>query len=170
MSKFKKTLLNPKNWFLTGKEKASFWAVRKYSGETLEHVLVDIDHGTGSVGANLAHLDVKKKYGSMTNSEFEKERANLLEEPYVTVVKVHMDSKAPSEGFFELDWNDKFVQQLQESGYNANSPEMIVKLWFDEICANVARENGAVFLDEIEEFKHKTARKVKSENGKTEVL
>lgn len=170
MSKFNETLLNPKNWFLKGKDKARFWASRKYSGETLEHVLANIDHGTETTGAKLAHLEIKKKYGQMTNIEFEKERATLLEEPYVTVVKVHMNSDKPSDGFFELDWNEKFVEQLNQSGYLANTPEMTVKLWFDEVCGNVARENGAVFMDEIEEFKHKTARKIKSEDGKTEVL
>jgi hypothetical protein len=170
MKKLKETLINPRNWFLKGKEKARFWAKRRYFGETLEHVLADIDYSTGSTSAKLAHLEVNKKYGNLSNVEFEKERATLLEEPYVTVIKVHMDSEKPAEGFFELDWNEKFVEQLQNSGYVANTPEMTVKLWFDQICGNVARENGAIFVDEIEEFRHKTARKVKSENGKTEVL
>src|SRR5277367_480943 len=99
MKKLRETLINPTNWFLKGKDKARFWAKRKYSGETLDHVLTDIDYATGTTSNKLAHLDVKKKYGSMPNTEFEKERATLLEEPYVTVIKVHMDSEKPAEGF-----------------------------------------------------------------------
>lgn len=164
------SLLNPKNWFLKGKDKARFWAQRQYSGEQLERILADIEYGSDSTAAKLANADIDFKYKKKTIQEYEKERATILEEPYVTVVKVHMDQAKPSDGFFELDWNEKFVESLIENGYSGESPEMIVKQWFDQVCSNVARENGAIFPDEIEEFTHKRARRTKSLDGKTEIL
>lgn len=203
MSKFKETILYPKNWFLDGKEKQKFIAKRTFYGENLERALADIDYAAGSNELKKAHAEIDKKYNRITDEQYErtlidldslsdldkvleklkldlkynkitqddyeKEKATAMGEPYVKVVKVHIDSKKPSDGSFELDWNDKFVEQLVEAGYVAPAQELVVKLWFDEVCANVARENGAVFPNEIEEFKHKSARKVKSETGKVEL-
>lgn len=175
MSKFNETLLNPKNWFLSGKDKARFNAKRSFYGESLERAIADIDYsglGEENNGLKLAHLEIDKKYNRVDDAEYNKSKATFSGEPYVSVVKVHVDPEKPSEGAFELDWNEIFVSQLMEAGYLAPSPELIIKAWFDEVCANVARENGAVFPNEIEEFKHKTAatRKVKNESGKIEVL
>jgi len=170
MSDFKDSVLNPKNWFLTGKDKARFNAKRRFYGESLDRALVDIEHTSDSVGLKIAHLDVDKKYNKVTESEYEKNKATLLDDPYITVVKVHINSENAADGFMELDWNDAFIKSLVDAGFVADSQEAIIKLWFDEICANVARENGAVFPEEVEEFKHKTARRVKSENGKIEVM
>ena len=169
---FKESLLNPKNWFLSGKDKARFKAKRTFYGENLERALADIDFsGVGDeVGKKLAHLEIDKKFSRINDADYEKNKATLQGEPYVTVVKVHMDPEKPSEGAFELDWNQKFVETLVTAGYIAPTPEQIVNLWLDEVCANVARENGAIFPDEMEEFKHKMPRKVKSENGKVEIL
>jgi len=169
---FKESIMNPKNWMLTGKDKARFKAKRTFYGENLERALVDIDFSgvNDENGKNLAHLEIDKKFNRVTESEYEKKKATFNSEPYITVVKVHMNPEKPSDGYFELDWNEVFVKQLVESGYIAETQERVVNLWFDEVCANVARENGAVFPNEIEEFKHKSARKVKSEDGKVELM
>src|ERR1700676_2165252 len=153
MTKFNESILNPKNWLLKGKDKARFKARRNLYGENLDRALADIDHTSDSDSLKLAHLDIDKKYARVTEAEYEKGRSNVLGQPYVTVIKVHMDTEKPSDGYFELDWNDKFIEQLIDAGYVAETQELMVKLWFDEVCANVARENGAVFPEEIEEFK-----------------
>src|SRR5882672_20452 len=166
MSNFKQSSLNPKNWFLKGKDKARFKATKTYYGENLERALADIDHTSESDGLKLAHLEIDKKYNRISNTDYEKNKATVLGEPYVTVIKVHFTGEKSSDNFFELDWNQEFVKHLIDAGYVAETQELVVKLWFDKICAEIAKENGAVFPDEMEEFAHKTARRIKSENGK----
>lgn len=125
--------------------------------------------GVDTNETKLAHVDIDRKYGVISQIDSEREKATILNEPYITVVKVHIDPEKPSDGAFELDWNKKFVEDLIVAGYLADTPEKVVNMWFDEVCANVARENGAVFPNEMEEFKHKMPRKVKSETGKVEL-
>ena len=41
-----------------------------------------------------------------------KEKATARNEPYVNVVKVNIDKDNPSDGYFELEWNQVFIRQL----------------------------------------------------------
>ena len=58
--------------------------------------------------------------------------------PWVDVVKVHFDPSNPTQGYFELDWNDDFVGLLGEAGYSGPTPEAVVDLWFNDLCRSVA--------------------------------
>lgn len=60
--------------------------------------------------------------------------------PWVKVVDVHFDKDNPTQGYFELDWNDDFVGLLGEAGYAGETPEAIVDLWFNDLCRSVALE------------------------------
>ena len=68
-----------------------------------------------------------------------KERANLKQEPYVSVLNTHVNKDNVRNGFFELDWNDHFVLKLKQEGYGEEGDldEEIVDRWFRELCANV---------------------------------
>jgi len=68
--------------------------------------------------------------------------------PWVKVIEVHFDPKDPTKGYFELDWNDKFVNMLGEAGYAGPNPEAIVDLWFNDLCRSVAMEAEAVREDD----------------------
>lgn len=69
----------------------------------------------------------------------EKTLANINEEPWVKVVSVQFeDPNKPTTGFFELDWNKKFVEQLSDAGYSGRTDEDIVDMWFNDICRGAA--------------------------------
>lgn len=57
--------------------------------------------------------------------------------PWVKVVEVHFDKDNPTQGYFELDWNDDFVGLLGEAGYAGPNPEAIVDLWFNDLCRSI---------------------------------
>ena len=78
----------------------------------------------------------------MTDLEFEKQTATVKNEPYVGVVKTHFDPGKPKNGFFELDWNDEFVNMLKQSGYEGQSEEEIVDRWFQTLCRTIGNEQG----------------------------
>jgi hypothetical protein len=131
-----------------------------------------VKFGVDTPECKLEQLEIKKQFKKISDRDYEKELATLKGEPWVTVVNLNMNPTKPSDGYMELDWNDKFVENLKEAGYKGEKSELIVQDWFDTICKNVAKEYGAVFPDEIKEFEYKNqARKVKSpETGKTEIL
>lgn len=72
----------------------------------------------------------------------EKDMATARGEPYVTVIDTHFDPKNPSNGYFELDWNNHFIQELVKAGYTGNSEEEIIDKWFNAICQNVVNETN----------------------------
>lgn len=71
-----------------------------------------------------------------------KELATEKKEPWVAVLETHVNKENVRNGFFELDWNEYFVLQLRSAGYQGNSDEEVVDLWFQELCRNVGSEAG----------------------------
>ena len=42
--------------------------------------------------------------------------------------------------FFELDWNQYFVEHLRTNGFRGTTDEEVVDQWFQELCRNIATE------------------------------
>ena len=85
-------------------------------------------------------LDYNLKHSNITQDEFDKQTATLDGEPYIRVVNLEMDSKSPSAGYFELDFNENFVEYLADSGYEGVEPDEIVDNWFNDLCQNIVME------------------------------
>ena len=64
------------------------------------------------------------------------------EEPMVKVLQVNVNPDNPKNGFFELDWNDEFVNMLKQNGYLGESEEEIVDRWFQSLCRTIGNEQG----------------------------
>lgn len=73
-----------------------------------------------------------------------KERATLKGEAWVAVLDTHVNKDNIRNGFFELDWNDKFVEELKTAGYgfDGDPEEEIVDRWFRDLARNMLAEEG----------------------------
>jgi hypothetical protein len=71
-----------------------------------------------------------------------KELATEKKEPWVAVLDTHVNKDNIRNGFFELDWNEYFVLQLKESGYQGDTEEAVVDQWFQELCRGVGSDTG----------------------------
>jgi hypothetical protein len=73
-----------------------------------------------------------------------KEYATLRQEPWVNVLDVKVNKENVRNGFFELDWNRYFIEDLIRSGYGleADPEEEIVDRWFRDIVYNMLSEEG----------------------------
>lgn len=71
-----------------------------------------------------------------------KDKATANGEPWVGVIETHVNPENIRNGFFELDWNQMFIDQLKLNGYgyNGDSDESVIDRWFKELCANVVME------------------------------
>ena len=108
----------------------------------------------------------KKNNPSKKNAgKSEKELATKKKEPWVSVLTTHVDKTNPRNGFFELDWNEYFVQSLKLNGYRGDTDEMVVDKWFQDLCLNVAKESNQV--EELGGSGH--VSRVVRDDGKTEV-
>lgn len=71
-----------------------------------------------------------------------KAEATAKKQPWVGVLETHVNPENPSNGFFELDWNEYFIVQLKSHGYDGPSEESIVDAWFQNLCRNIGNESG----------------------------
>ena len=128
--------LNPKGWFLKGKDKERAKARHELSGTALDKKLADID-----------------------------------DKPFVTVLNTNFDPDNPKKGYFELDWNQSFIDMLSKAGYSGVSDDEIVNKWFDDLCKGIVLET--MDTDVFEELKAQQdsknqVSKTKLEDGKVE--
>ena len=84
--------------------------------------------------------EAEKKLAEVTKTP--KEIATEKKEPWVAVLDTHVNKDNIRNGFFELDWNEYFVVQLKTAGYTGETDEVVVDQWFNELCRNVASEEG----------------------------
>lgn len=73
----------------------------------------------------------------------EKKAATMRGEPWVSVLDTKFNPENPRNGFFELDWNELFVEQLRHAGYGTeNDPEEeIVDRWFRDLAYQMLVES-----------------------------
>ena len=94
----------------------------------------------------------------------EKEKATKNKQPWIQVLTTHVDKTNPKNGFFELDWNEYFVQSLRLNGYRGSTDEEVVDKWFQDLCRNVASDSGT---EDVGASGY--VNKVLRDDGKTEV-
>jgi hypothetical protein len=72
----------------------------------------------------------------------EKEAATKAGEPWVAVLDTQVNPDNIRNGFFELDWNNEFIEQLIDAGYKGETQEQIVDAWFRTIVVQMLEEEG----------------------------
>jgi hypothetical protein len=72
----------------------------------------------------------------------EKEEATKAGQPWVAVLDTQVNPKDIKNGFFELDWNNEFIEQLLDAGYSGETNEQIVDQWFKTIVVQMLEEEG----------------------------
>ena len=72
----------------------------------------------------------------------EKEEATRQGKPWVGVLETKVNPDNIRNGFFELDWNNEFVEQLIDAGYSGETPELIVDSWFKTIARQILEDEG----------------------------
>lgn len=103
---------------------------------------VELEHGSESDEYKVELLKQQLAQGELTQHEFEKKVATLLEQPWVRVVNSAYEPEMGIDGFtFELDYNSVFVQYLKEHGYTGVADDQVVEDWFNDVSkAEMAAE------------------------------
>jgi len=83
-----------------------------------------------------------KKTAKTTIKKKTKNSSKKSEEPIVKVLNLNVNPQNPRNGFFELDWNDEFVNMLKQNGYQGETEEQIVDGWFQSLCRTIGNEQG----------------------------
>jgi hypothetical protein len=124
--------------------------------------IAEIENDTAGAQLELAKLDVDLKHSKISPQEHERKRADLLNEPYMAMPKISWDPSNPSKTFFELDYNQAFVEFLRGNGYEG-ADEDCINRWLNDVCNSVLNEmapSDPEFVSSI--------RRVRRDDGLTE--
>lgn len=94
---------------------------------------VHLSHVEDGIEKSLALLDVEFKYHRLSKLDFEKQRANLVEEPWFHI-SGGIDLEHGLNGvFLAMDWNSYWVDYLRYNGYMGASDQDVVDNWMDDV-------------------------------------
>ena len=110
----------------------------------------------------LAVASVDLKHQKITESEYERRKADILNEPWISMPKIAWDPENSSKTYFELDYNEAFVNYLRENNYQGSDDDCINK-WLSDICFSVLDD-----MNQPEPELATTIRRVRLPDGKTE--
>ena len=71
-----------------------------------------------------------------------KEYHTRKKQSWVNVLDMKVNEDNIRNGFFELDWNNEFIEQLLDAGYSGETNEQIVDAWFRTIASQMLEEEG----------------------------
>jgi NADH:ubiquinone oxidoreductase subunit len=74
--------------------------------------------------------------------EKEKQEATAKGESWVAVLDTQINPDNIKNGFFELDWNNQFIEELLDAGYSGETNEQIVDSWFRTIAMQILGDEG----------------------------
>jgi hypothetical protein len=80
----------------------------------------------------------------------DKEKATLRHEPWVDVIGFRVNPENVRNGFFEIDWNEYWIEKLKQEGYgfDGDPEDEIVGRWYRDICYNAAAAEGIDITDQ----------------------
>jgi hypothetical protein len=76
--------------------------------------------------------------------------------------KISWDPVDPSKTYFELDYNQPFVEYLRENGY-VGIDEDVINKWLNDVCTSILSEMAPVDPEFVS-----NVRKVRRGDGKVE--
>ena len=74
--------------------------------------------------------------------EKEKQEATDAGTAWVAVIDTQINPDDIKNGFFELDWNNQFIEELLDAGYSGETNEQIVDSWFRTIAMQILGDEG----------------------------
>jgi|TARA_B110000503_G_C7113616_1_gene399281 hypothetical protein len=112
--------------------------------------LIGLDKEEARIVEERVKLETERKRASKLTPEEsrrealtkEKEIATNAGEPWVAVLDTQVNPKNIKNGFFEIDWNNEFIEQLLDAGYHGETNEAIVDMWFRTIVTQMLQETG----------------------------
>ena len=93
-------------------------------------------------GIEAREKELEEKELAVLDKTDPKAAATKRKEPWVNVLDMQVNEENIRNGFFELDWNNEFVEQLIDAGYQGETPEQIVDEWFRTIARQILDEEG----------------------------
>lgn len=102
-------------------------------------------HAVAGIKFSDVELEIEKlaidlAHHRISQNAHDKALADIKKEPWVSMPDIKWDPNDPSRSYFELDYNDHFVNYLITNKYTGATSDEIVERWLTEVCRSVASE------------------------------
>jgi hypothetical protein len=131
-----------------------------------DRALANLTLKDNELAIKLLEIDFAER--KLTDMEYDKKLATLKGEGWVRIINVKPEGDKPNHGELELDWNDAFVEELRQGGYEGAADEQVVDMWLSDLCRNIAMEQFTGTGDFDEKVPDQFIQKTKTEDGKWE--
>ena len=112
------------------------------TAEELEQGMHELEDFEDERKKLIAGIDLERKHGRITQDQYDRRRADIMGEPWVSMPRIHWNPMGKNRAYFEMDYNEHFVAQLRENGYEGEETEM-VNQWMNDVCVSILEEiNG----------------------------
>jgi len=167
-------LLDQDIWFteIPDTKRQMFILTKQYNAGTIskdEYIEKLKDVNIDEWKKHASDIDIQKhnllqdfRNGKIIENDYNREMATLDKQPYVNVVKIVMDKTEKGNHYFELDWNQYFVDELKQNGYTGSNADDIVDQWFVALATAIASESENVIVTDPEQV-----RKINFKDGKS---
>lgn len=99
----------------------------------------EIIYPDAGIDRDLFMAEVDREFGKLDKNGYEKQRATLLEQPWIGLLGARFDLNEGVDGvYFEFDWNDFWITFLRLNGYVGETEQQVVDQWFTDVCRSQA--------------------------------
>jgi hypothetical protein len=99
---------------------------------------IKISNGEGK-DRDLAILDADLSHGKIDQLAYDRKKADVLGEPWVSMPKIHWNPIGKNRAYFEIDYNAHFIEQLRKNGYDGEESD-IINQWMNDVCIGILEE------------------------------
>ena len=102
----------------------------------------ELDQKKAELESEIKELKKSPEELRRASLEKEKQEATRKGEPWVAVLDTQVNPENIRNGFFEIDWNNEFIETLLDAGYKGETNEQIVDAWFRTIVTQMLSDEG----------------------------
>ena len=102
----------------------------------------ELDQKKAELESEIEELKKSPEELRRASLEKEKQEATRKGEPWVAVLDTQVNPENIRNGFFEIDWNNEFIETLLDAGYKGETNEQIVDAWFRTIVTQMLSDEG----------------------------
>jgi hypothetical protein len=114
--------------------------------EEFEKQVTDLAEFDDPKKKDLARLDLDLKHKKITQDQYDRKKADILGEAWVSMPRIHWNPMGKNRAYFEMDYNEHFIKQLRDSGYEGDDTE-IVNQWMNDVCIAVLEETNGMDVE-----------------------
>lgn len=126
--------------------------VGEISEYDLKVAILKEEYHENSETFKLKLLDVEREFDKITQLQYEKDKATIQGTPFFKIVDGRVVGHPGDGGIeFEFEWNDYFINELREAGWEGITDDQVVENWFSDACRQIASEELGDFPPPIKD-------------------